>query len=199
MTDTLIAPENEIFPQRKRWTRRECYRMMEIGELPGRWELIDGEILDKMGQKPLHRMVLNLIAEWLMKLFGYRFVQIQEPISIPGTNGKSNEPEPDIAVTLEATTYYNDRHPSPKDLRLVVEVSDSSLQFDLKIKSLLYAKVGVQEYWVADVLSRKMYCHTKPTSKGYTNIVVRGEHDSLHISEASIQLSELLPAEIAAE
>ena len=202
MTDTLIAPETEIFPQRKHWTRQECYRLMEIGKLPGRWELIDGEILSKMGQKPPHRIVLNLIAEWLVIVFGHRYVQTQEPISIPGITGKSNEPEPDIAVTFEPTTSYVDRHPSPKDILLIVEVSDTSLRFDLKTKALLYARVGIQEYWVADILNRKMYCHSKPSSKGYAEVYVVSEQDNLTLTihpEASVKLRDLLPEEIAAE
>ncbi len=198
MTSTLITPENEIFPQRKRWTRRECYRLMEQGELQGRWELIDGEILSKMGQKPPHRIVLNLIAEWLMIVFGNRFVQTQEPITIPGISGKSNEPEPDIAVTLEPTTSYVDRHPSPTDILLIVEVSDASLRFDMHTKALLYARVGIQEYWVADILNRKMYCHSKPSSKGYAVVDVVNDNDQLTLTDhpkASIKLGDLLPTE----
>ena len=116
MTDMLIAPENETFPNRKRWTREECYRLMEEGKLTGRWELIDGEILSKMSQKPPHRITLMLIEQWLKALFGALNVQTEKPIAIPGAAGETNEPEPDVAVTLEPTTAYTDRHPAPEEV-----------------------------------------------------------------------------------
>lgn len=74
MTDMLIAPANEMFPNRKRWTREECYCLMEEGKLTGRWELVDGKILSTMRQKPSHSVTLNLIAHWLMRVFGLEFV-----------------------------------------------------------------------------------------------------------------------------
>lgn len=200
MTDTLVVPENETFPNRKRWTRQECYRLMEEGTLTGRWELIDGEILSKMGQKPAHSLTLNLIMQWLMTRIGIGFVQIQQPITIKGKTGRTNEPEPDIAVTLEPTTSYADRHPAPQDLRLIVEVSDTTLHFDLRTKALLYARAGVNEYWVTDILGRQMHCHRNPTPNGYAEVVVYGEAETISLQtlpEVSVRLSDLLPPETA--
>ena len=196
MTDMLIAPENETFPQRKRWTRQECYSLMEKGTLTGRWELIDGEILSKMGQNPPHSYTLNVIANWLVLLFGFPHVRIQSPITIPGRAGKTNEPEPDIAITIDPNSAYADRHPAADDLQLIVEVSDTSLPFDLTTKALLYSRAGVREYWVADILGRQIHCHRKPTSTGYTEVAVFGEVAILTLAahpEASVRLMDLLP------
>ena len=71
MTETLIAPENETFPNRRRWTRAECERLMEIGFLTGRYELIDGEVLSKMGQHAPHASAMILLGQWLTTIFGY--------------------------------------------------------------------------------------------------------------------------------
>jgi Uma2 family endonuclease len=198
MANVLIAPENEEFPQRKRWTRQECYQLMKEGKLTGRWELIDGEILSKMGQKPPHSVTLNLIAQWLITIFGFPRIRIQEPITIPGQAGRTNEPEPDIAVTLEPTTAYADHHPAPSDLHLVVEVSDTTLRFDLTTKARLYARAGVQEYWVADVLGRQLHCHRTPTPAGYSEVVICNQAHTISLPshpDVSVRFGDLLPPE----
>jgi Uma2 family endonuclease len=169
---------------------------MEEGTLTGRWELIDGEILSKMGQNPPHRITLMLMKQWLKALFGFLNVQTEKPISIPGPAGRTNEPEPDIAVTTAPTTAYTDRHPAPQDLLLVVEVSDSTLRFDLTTKALLYAQVGIQEYWVADIEGRRLHCHRGPTPTGYSEVVVYEEAQQvspLSRPDAPIGCGDLLP------
>lgn len=198
MTDTLIAPENETFPNRKRWTVQECYRLMESGDLTGRWELIDGEILSKMGQKPPHSATLNLIMQWLMTQLGIGLVRIQQPITLPGAAGETNEPEPDIAVTIQPATTYMDRHPTPADLLLVVEVSDTTLHFDLTTKALLYARAGVSEYWAADIAGRQIRCHRGPASTGYAEIVVYREEERISLlsrPDVAVRCGDLFPHE----
>lgn len=197
MTSTLIAPENETFPNRRRWTRQQCERLVETGQLVGRYELIDGEIISKMGQKPPHRIVIRLLAEWLIALFGARYVQTEDPIAIPGEEGEMTEPEPDIAVTLGPTTAYRDRHPGPNDLLLVVEVSDTTRQFDMTTKALLYARVGIREYWVMDITKHQIHVYRSPTPNGYTDVTTHGENADVSLAErpdASIQFSALLPS-----
>ena len=198
MADTLIAPENEIFPHRKRWTRNEYQELMDGGKLAGRWELIDGEILSKMGQKPLHRITLKLILHWLTLLFGDLYIQTEDPILIPGEDGDTNEPEPDIAVTLAPTTAYRDRHPLPEDLLLVVEVSDTTLRFDLSAKALLYARSGIEEYWVIDVVNRRLHMHRMPTPLGYAEVSIHLEEAEVALlkrPETAVRVSALLPSE----
>ncbi|HLK60502.1 MAG TPA: Uma2 family endonuclease [Chthonomonadaceae bacterium] len=196
MANTLTAPENEMFPNRKRWTRKECELLAQEGRLTGRYELIDGEILSKMGQKPLHRITLKLIAHWLSLLFGDLYVQTEDPILVPGEDGETNEPEPDIAVTLAPTTAYSDRHPRPDDLLLVVEVSDTTLRFDLSTKALLYARSGVREYWVMDVTDRRLYIHRTPTPTGYAQVTAHSEEEAVALAdhpETTVLISTLLP------
>ena len=84
MTNTLIAPEHETFPNRIRWTRQQCQRLVETGELVGRYELIDGEILSKMGQKPPHMLTIILVSQWLISLFSEGAVRVQGPITLTG-------------------------------------------------------------------------------------------------------------------
>jgi Uma2 family endonuclease len=196
MANTTVAPEFEYFPHRRRWTRDECNRLAEMGFLPGRYELIDGEILSLRGQNPPHRITLMLIAGWLASLFDFYTVQTQGPISIMGEEGETNEPEPDIVVTQEPTTAYLTRHPEPQELLLVVEVSDTTLGFDLNTKARLYARNGVAEYWVMDVNGRQLYRHRAPSSDGYMDVAILTGEQTVSLAarpEATVRLRELLP------
>jgi len=200
MPAPLIAPEKETFPNRIRWTVAECYELANAGHLKGRYELIDGEILSKMGQKPPHRMVLILIATWILSLFGKPQVQEQEPIRIPGDEGRFTEPEPDLAVTSRPTTAYTNQHPGPDDLLVLIEVADSSLEFDLTTKALLYARAGVREYWVADVANRRIHVHRDPAADGYRSLrrADIGEAVALEARpQDQIDVSEFFPASIS--
>ena len=181
MTNTLIAPENEIFPNRIRWTRQQCQRLVENGELVGRYELIDGEILSKMGQKPPHMLTIILVSQWLISLFSGGAVRVQGPITLQGEDGKWNEPEPDVAVTNAPATSYINRHPAPTDLLLVVEVSDTTRRLDLTTKALLYARANIREYWVMDIAQRSIHIHRFPSADGYAQV-------SAHTAEESVSL-----------
>jgi Uma2 family endonuclease len=196
MANVLIAPELEMFPNRKRWTAAECAELAAEGRLVGRYELLDGEIVSKMGQNPPHRIAVMLMTQWLIALFGVLQVQVQEPIRIPGEAGAFNEPEPDLAVTQEATTEYADRHPGPDDLRLVVEVADTTLRTDLVVKALLYARSGIPAYWVVDVVNRCLYLHHAPTPDGYAEVRVLAETETVTFAEhpdKPVTVRDLLP------
>ena len=196
MANTSLTPEFVSFPNRRRWTRDECRRLEDMGLLAGRYELIDGEILSLMGQNPPHRIVVILLSGWLASLFGFTTVQTQGPIAIPGEDGETNEPEPDIAVTRESTTAYLSRHPEPPELLLAVEVSDTTLGFDLNTKARLYARHGVQEYWVMDINGRCLHRHRAPSPEGYREVVVLTAEQSVSPMarpDAAVGVRELLP------
>jgi Uma2 family endonuclease len=194
LTDMLVAPEQEVFPNRRRWTVETCYRLADAGELTGRWELIDGEVLSKMGQKPAHGFVLLRVATWLSSHFGLVRTRIQLPVRIAGSEGETNEPEPDIALVTEQAAEYYDRLPTAGEVLLVVEIADSSLAFDLGTKAVLYARCGVPEYWVVDVTNRFLYRHTQPSHSGYMTVDKLNEDELVTVSsQVSAQLAELLP------
>ena len=150
--------------------------LRDTGRLPGRYELIDGEVIQKMGQNPPHSVTLMLIANWLVTLFGKLYVREQEPMRIPGEDGDYNDPEPDIAVTRASATAYSSAHPTPEDVILIVEVADTTIRFDLGPKALLYARSGVPEYWVADVAAHQIRVHRGPSHEGYAEVTIyRGD------------------------
>lgn len=183
-------------PPRKRWTVEECEGLERDGYLTGRYELIDGEIIEKMGQNPPHRIALMLVAQWLVSLFGFLCVQTEKPITLPGRDGLSNAPEPDIAVTAQPTTAYTMTHPTPTALLLLVEVSDTTLPYDLNTKAALYARTGIGEYWVLDIVGRRLYVHRQPGSTGYSDVQVYAETESVALQvrpEAPVTIALLLP------
>ena len=183
-------------PNRIRWTRAQCDAIREAGVLTGRYELIDGEIISKMGQKPPHAAVVGLVFQWLVAVFGARFVRVQATIDVAQADPTYNEPEPDVAVTQHSVDAYFARHPGPADLELVVEVSDTTLRFDRTTKAALYSRAGIREYWVLDLAGRALYVHRGPGADGYTGIVhysVEEAVSPLARPEASVRVSDLLP------
>ncbi len=196
MSIPLVALENETFPGRKRWTRKECEHLIKIGVLTGRFELIDGEIVSEMSQNPPHSVTLNRFFRWLVLLFGIDFVRNQEDIAIPGRNARSNGPQPDIAVTTRHNDDYAANHPSPSEIVLLVEIFDSTLSMDKTTKALLYAQSGVREYWVGNIAKREVIRHRRPKRTGYAEIVTLGEDDLISPEarlENSVRVGDLFP------
>lgn len=183
-------------PARKRWTRQEYRRLYDLGLLVGRYELIDGEIIEKMPKNPPHRIALMLVAAWLEGVFGRLFVQTQDPVVLPVPRQNSTEPEPDFAVTQAPTTSYQSDNPGPQDLVLVGEVSDTTLAYDLNTKAMLYAASGIADYWVVDVVGRRIHVHRRPASDGYREIRIYGETEevsTLAHPDSAVRVASLLP------
>ncbi|MES2462947.1 MAG: Uma2 family endonuclease [Armatimonadota bacterium] len=186
----------EQFAGRKRWTRDDCDFLERLGLLPNRYELIDGEILEKVGQNRPHAIAVTLIIKWLISLFGGDFVQCQIPVEVADPDRPNYQPEPDASVTAQPASAYPSEPPGPDDLRLVVEVSDTTLRDDLTIKANLYARAGVPDYWVLDVTGRQLFVHRNPTD-GIYGLVERYSDSESVATEASPEnattVANLLP------
>ena len=139
---------------RHKLTVEEYYRMAEVGVLAhdARVELIEGEVIDMapIGSKHysavarLHRMLQLAWADKAM-------VVAQSPLRL----SKRSEPEPDIVVLKPRDDFYASALPTGPDSLLVVEVSDTTLAYDVRIKAPLYARHGVPEYWVFDLSGQR--------------------------------------------
>ena len=125
------------------------------------------------------RNSLTLLLRWLSQAFGYDFVNPSAPIDVAPEDNPTNEPEPDIIVSKQDLSHFVSANPRPEDLHLVVEVADTTINFDLPTKAALYARAGVVEYWVLDITGRRLIVHRDATPKGYASIVVYGEHESV--------------------
>jgi len=181
---------------RKRWTVDDCRQMIDSGLLaPGSFELIEGEVISKMGQGRLHIAVVTRIMTALAIVFGAEVIQSQAPIGI-GDTDEYNDPEPDAAVLRERVTAYVDREPDPAaDVLLVVEAAVSSLPGDLGAKARIYGSHGVQEYWVVSGERRELIVFRGPGPLGYASMTVFGESESaapMSSPESLVRVADLL-------
>lgn len=178
LTETPVAPSPPQ-PPRKRWTRTECLAL----EASGLWdqqrlELVQGELISKMGKNRPHVNTLTMLQGWLIQIFGLVFVNPEAPIDVAPEDNPTNEPEPDVIVLRRELSYFRS-NPRPEDVVLVVEVADSSLAFDLTVKARLYARAGIAEYWVADVVARQIYVHRSPDSGKYGSVVIYSARETV--------------------
>ena len=168
MTATLKKPPHRKPAQRKRavcadepqprkWTREEYHRLGDAGFFRNRRvQLIEGSIIEMSPQKNAHSVSLLLTCDVMKALFGtMRTVRFQLPLKLSDVS----EPEPDVAIVTGNPRDWSD-HPATADL--VIEISDSSLQFDLTDKAELYARALLPEYWVVDLVHRRLIVHRQP-------------------------------------
>jgi Uma2 family endonuclease len=191
-----ISNVAEPTPNRVRWNRAQCEAIRDVGILDGRYELVEGEVISKMGQKPPHRLAVVLLNAWLTAVFGALFVQTQATIDVSDADPDHNEPEPDAAVTAEPTTAYADRHPGPADIVFVAEVSDMTLRFDRSKKAALYARAGIREYWIVNIIGRQVLMHRKPTQEGYAEVTAYGPDETIATliePDGAVKVIDLLP------
>ena len=191
------AATPDVIPRRKRFTRSDVTRLNEAGVFEGqRYELIEGDLIDKMGQNPPHAGTFLLARNWLFAIFGVLAVRCQLPIEVASEDRERNEPEPDLAVIADPTMDPFARHPRGDELLLLVEVSDTTARFDRKVKSALYARASVREYWVLDLPARALFVHRHPSGSGYRHVIRLSEDESVAPDsrpDAVVKVSELLP------
>jgi len=193
----IPAPVFPPDPPRKRWTRAECAALEASGLLDYEsLELVGGELISKMGKKRPHVSSFKRLQEWLVQIFGWRFVDAEAPIDVAPEDNPTNEPVPDLIVLRQPDSHFTS-NPRAQDLQLVVEIADSSLSFDIRVKAALYARAGVIEYWVLDVSGRRLLVHRNPQSDKYTDLVAYGEHESvspLAAPHAQFRVADAFPA-----
>ncbi len=144
--------------------------MLDLGFFEGqRLELIDGDLIDKSGQTPVHACAVSVITIWLLNLYG-AFVRCQLPMEAAEADQEKSEPEPDIAVLRQPITAFTNRHPRGAHMLLAVEVSDTTLAFDRGIKAPLYARAGIPEFWVVDLKGRAIFVHRDPAAGIFRDI-----------------------------
>lgn len=172
LTDETLHCE-PIHAPVKRWSRAE-YLALTDSVLPNQHlELVEGELIDKMGKKRPHVNTLTSVMVWLVRVFGEQFVNPEAPIDVSPEDNLRNEPEPDLIV-LVRPMWDIQGNPQPHDLRVVVEISDTTLGFDLTTKAALYARAAVIEYWVVDVTGRRLIVHRQPEAGRYSSVIAYG-------------------------
>jgi Uma2 family endonuclease len=151
-----------------RFSREAYHRMIDTGLIDpeSRVELIDGEFFMMLPISPPQGGCTSRLAEFFTHCIPQ---SLQCRVQMPIVAGDHSEPQPDIAIVRRRDDDYMTAHPTPSDVALLVEVSDSSLLFDLGRKLDLYASSGIPEYWVVDVEDKSIHIHRSPAGKAYND------------------------------
>jgi len=184
----------------RRWTLEEYYRMAETGVLARdeRVELIEGEILKMSPQGSPHLTAIHRTLKALFKAFGFEaYVRVQGPLVL----GPFSEPEPDLALVPGSELDYSEAHPSTA--LLVVEVSETTIEYDRNRKGSLYARAGIAEYWVLNLVDHALEVYRDPVPSAtapygweYSSVQRFSAEQSvcpLHAPNGRVSVADLLP------
>ena len=164
---------SETTVQRHRWTVADIHRFIERGALrpEDRIELIEGELIDMVPVGPEHAECVDELNERLTVKARRQFrVRVQNPITLSDTS----EPQPDIALVRRYPSPQG-RHPLPEDVLLLIEVSDTTRDYDHNVKLPLYARSGIVEVWLVDLRQHIIEVYRNPEGDRYTDAVIHGK------------------------
>lgn len=158
-----------------------------------RLELIEGEIVEMAPIGSPHAGAVNVLNRLFVRLAGdLAVVSVQQPLIV----GERSVPQPDIALLKPRADSYSRSHPSAADVLLVVEVADTSLNFDLTTKIPLYARAGISEAWVLDVQQRSLRVFRDPGPSGYSGTFTYSAGESvsaLALPALTVAVAALFP------
>jgi Uma2 family endonuclease len=177
---TVLSPQklNQELPSRYHWTVEAFYRAISAGvfDEPKRIEVINGELLEKEKVNPPHATVTIRIMRHFRAAFEPEFcVREEKPIRI----AFDGEPIPDVTVVSGNDEDYEAAHPRPEDVRLLVEVADSTEVFDTRNKARLYARAGITDYWVSLVRRQELWVFRNPLRNRYADPIRLHDGDSI--------------------
>ncbi len=179
---------------RRRFTADEYHRMGQAGILgeDDRLELLEGEIVEMAPIGSRHQATVDR----LNRLFSARageeaMVRVQGPVRL----GEDSEPQPDLVLLRRRSDFYASAHPGPDDVLLLVEVSDTTAEYDREVKAPLYARRGVVEVWLVDLEAEAIDVYRGPTAQGYHEVSRLGRGDDVSsqaIHQLEVAVDEVL-------
>ena len=195
------TPTSPATRELRKFTVDEYYRMGEAGILKAdeRVELIEGEIIVMAPIGPEHSGSVDISNEIFLLLARGRFnVRIQNPLHLDD----GSEPQPDVALVRPRADRYTRSHPTAADVLLVIEVADSSLEYDRNIKAHLYGRNNIPETWVKNLPEDCIERFTEPGPEGYGQHTVhrRGETITpVSLPDLELAVEDLLPLVVEGE
>ncbi len=154
---------------RRKFTADQYERMAESGILleDDRVELLDGEIVEMTPIGSRHAGCVNRLNGLFSSTFQSRaIVTVQNPIRLDDLS----EPQPDVALLKPRSDFYARAHPRPEDVLLVIEVIETSADYDRKVKLPLYAKAGIQEVWLVELSQGVVEAHRTPMKGRFSEV-----------------------------
>lgn len=172
MDGNLPPPPAQAQPgwlPRRRITVGEYHAMGEAGILRAedRVELIEGELIEMSPMGAPHAARVMVLTQFLVShASSWAVVSTQLPVRL----GDRSEPQPDLALLQLPLPRYRAALPTAADVLLLIEVADQSRRYDLGAKAALYARHGIQDYWVVDATQDRLTVHRDPSPSGYGRI-----------------------------
>jgi len=154
---------------RKKFTVGQYHQMIESGILTDRdrVELLQGEIIEMSPIGMQHAACVDRLNELLVReLVGRAIVRVQNPIQL----GTRSEPQPDFAILQRRPDFYANSHPQPQDVFALIEVSDTTVEFDRTVKVPIYAKDNIAEVWIVDLNAAAVQIYREPSESGYQQL-----------------------------
>lgn len=163
-----------------------------------RLHLINGYLVAKLTVNPPHTIANGLVYAGLSRILpADRYhIRAAEPIRLPN---QASEPEPDRCVVRGTLRDYEDHHPGPHEIALLVEVSDSSLSDDRALAGEVYGPAGIPVYWIVNLVHRQVEVFTDPGPGGYRSTAVYNEGRAVPVvidgqPLGQIAVADLLPS-----
>ena len=129
-----------------------------------RVELIEGEIVELSPIGSRHAACVKRLNALIgPRLEGHAIIGVQDHVLLPDYSG----PQPDVAVLRPWEDFYAESHPTPGDVLLLIEVSDTTLRYDREMKVPLYALAGIPEVWIVDLQNEEILTYSRPEDGAY--------------------------------
>lgn len=202
MLDQQVQQDLDLISIENLWriSVPQYHAMIASGALTedDRIELLQGWLVEKMPKNPRHSTITRVIRKYLEQLVPEGvYVDSQEPITTD-----DSEPELDVFVVKGSELDFVESHPKPKDVSIVIEVSDSTLKQDQTLKKRLYARAGIPVYWIANIPDNQIEVYSEPyegtSGADYRQRQTYGIEDKMPIvmnaeNLGTISVAQLLP------
>ncbi len=191
MRSRTAAPSFAIRPI----TADEYHRMLDAGILYEREpvELLEGQLIAMPPEGPVHSSVVSRLTDALVRRFsGRAIVRPGNALAL----SRVSEPQPDFALVRPRDDWYSGALPGPRDVLLLIEVSWSTLRYDRRDKLRAYARAGIAEFWIVDLVNRRVEVHAEPHELGYASSRSARPGESLApraFPEDAIAVESILP------
>lgn len=179
---------------RRLFSVEEYYLMAKAGILKedDRVELIEGEIVEMAPIGSRHASCVKRLIRLLSQQMGqHALIGAQDPVHL----GEHSEPQPDITLLRPREDFYASAHPGPADVLLLIEVADTSADYDREVKARLYARAGISEYWLVDLPGQRIEVYRDSAAGEYRQVRLARREERL-VPEAlpglEISASEIL-------
>lgn len=182
---------------RKQFKVDDYYQMLEVGIIhpDDRVELIEGEIVQKSPMSSQHGGCINYLNQKLSSILNKSAIVSSQ---VPTHLSEISEPEPDMSILKYRNDYYRNSHAEAQDIHFVIEVSHTTLKYDLNVKVPMYAKHNIPEVWVIDLEKNEVHQFSQPIGEQYKEHIILNQGESIQskqLSDVTLPINDILGIE----